>query len=117
MKTILSYFLLVFIFLLSVPLHAQSDKDNQPAPPVFNSVRLQKTDAQPLKNAVIFTDSLGYKYVQLTLKVLPSGLLEAPEGSGIDGSSLIPFKGLTPEEVEYITSFINFMAAKHKVSY
>lgn len=80
--------------------------------PVNNSVQLAPLDAQPYPNAVLLQDSLGNKYVNLTLKVLPNGLFEAPNGTGIDGSTLIAFKNLSPEEILYIEKFIEYRVAK-----
>ena len=90
-------------------------QDNPPKSAQFNSVKLSALDAQPFTSSTLYSDSTGNGYINLTLKALPNGLFEAAEGSGLDGSTLIAFKNLTPEEVDYIVKFIEYRAAKKKI--
>lgn len=114
MKNIIKIFAFCISFLaLFGTVFAQ---DNPPKSAQYNSVKLSALDAQPYKASILYTDSTGNGYINTTLKVLPNGLFEAAEGSGLDGSTLIAFKNLTPEEVDYIIKFIDYRAAKKKIT-
>lgn len=114
MKNLLKLSLFVISFLTLSGLAA--GQDNPPKSAHYNSVQINQLDAQPYPASIVYSDSAGVGYINTTLRVLDNGLFEASNGSGLDGSLLVAFKNLSPEEVDYILKFIDYRAAKKKLN-
>lgn len=105
-------FIIVFAFFISLNLFAQKDNSNDPS---FNGISLKQADSQPFKSAVLYTDSAGVSYISMICRIMPDGTLLTDENAGVNGASLLIFKGLTAAEIEYISAFIQYRAARNKL--
>jgi len=105
-------FIILFAFFISLNLFAQKGNSDDPS---FNGISLKQADAQPLKAAVIYTDSSGAQYIGLICKMQPDGTLLTDQNAGVNGASMLIFSSLTADEIAYLTAFINYRAARNKL--
>lgn len=75
----------------------------------FNGQKVVKSDKQPFKNAVIYSDGKGLDVIQVNLAFADGGLLLGQQESPLESFILFPSKSthLTPQDIKDIFTFID----------